>query len=65
MCLVSIPDAPVVAADKVPGYRWKPVTLKAPFAARDGAGALVYKGRMWLLGGWNPGDKVHFPTATL
>ncbi len=43
-------------------YRWQPVTLKAPFAARDGAGALVFDGRMWLLGGWNPGDKTHFPT---
>ncbi len=42
-------------------YRWEPVTLKAPFAARDGAGALVFNGRMWLLGGWNPGDKAHFP----
>ena len=61
VCLVVLPCAPAVAADKVPEYRWKPVTLKAPFAARDGAGALVYKGRMWLLGGWNPGDKVHFP----
>ena len=61
VCLVVLPCAPAVAADKVPTYRWKPVTLKAPFAARDGAGALVYKGRMWLLGGWNPGDKVHFP----
>ena len=42
-------------------YRWTQVTLKAPFAGRDGAGALTFKGRMWLLGGWNPGDKVHFP----
>ena len=42
-------------------YRWTQVTLKAPFAGRDGAGALVFKGRMWLLGGWNPSDKVHFP----
>jgi hypothetical protein len=23
--------------------------------------ALVFRDRMWLLGGWNPGDKVHFP----
>jgi len=22
---------------------------------------LVFQGKMWLLGGWNPGDKVHFP----
>lgn len=42
-------------------YVWQAINLKAPFAPRDGAGALVYKGRMWLLGGWNPGDKKHFP----
>jgi hypothetical protein len=41
---------------QVPDYQWTRVTLEAPFAARDGAGALVFKGRMWLLGGWNPGD---------
>lgn len=50
-----------IAADDVPTYRWKQVTLTAPFAARDGAGALVFKGRMWLIGGWNPGDKKFFP----
>ena len=44
-----------------PLYRWEPVTLKGAFAARDGAGALVFKDKMWLLGGWNPDDKVHFP----
>ncbi len=42
-------------------YTWVPVTLDAAFAPRDGAGALSFRGRMWLLGGWNPGDKVHFP----
>jgi hypothetical protein len=42
-------------------YRWELVTLTAPFAPRDGAGALTYDGKMWLLGGWNPGDKVNFP----
>ena len=44
-----------------PRYRWTRVTDPAAFAARDGAGALVFKNKMWLLGGWNPGDKVHFP----
>jgi len=43
------------------GYEWTCVTEEAAFAARDGAGALVFDNRMWLLGGWNPGDKVHFP----
>jgi len=47
----------VTAAD----YRWVKVTGAAPFAPRDGAGALSFRGRMWLLGGWNPRDKVHFP----
>ena len=42
-------------------YRWTCVTEEAAFAARDGAGLLVFDDRMWLLGGWNPGDKVHFP----
>ena len=45
----------------MPDYRWTCVTEQAEFAPRDGAGALVFGGRMWLLGGWNPGDKVHFP----
>ena len=42
-------------------YEWRCVTETAAFAARDGAGALVFQDKMWLLGGWNPGDKVHFP----
>ena len=42
-------------------YRWVQVTANAAFAPRDGAGALVFKDRMWLLGGWNPEDKTHFP----
>lgn len=42
-------------------YQWTKVTGHAPFAPRDGAGALVFKDKMWLLGGWNPNDKVHFP----
>lgn len=46
---------------EIPDYEWTCVTEKAAFAGRDGAGALVFKGKMWLLGGWNPRDKVHFP----
>ncbi|MEX0729137.1 MAG: hypothetical protein WD065_22880 [Planctomycetaceae bacterium] len=48
------------AADDVP-YEWVEVTGKAAFAPRDGAGALTFQDRMWFLGGWNPGDKTHFP----
>jgi hypothetical protein len=44
-----------------PAYRWVKVTDEAAYAPRDGAGALVFNNRMWLLGGWNPGDKRHFP----
>jgi len=42
-------------------YYWTNVTNQAEFAPRDGAGALVFKNRLWLLGGWNPNDQVHFP----
>ena len=42
-------------------YKWIEVNGDAAFAPRDGAGALVFAGRMWLLGGWNPNDKEHFP----
>src|SRR5437016_7541068 len=70
-CLVrlSAPGGPA-AASKLPfsvipstevKYRWVSVTKKAEFAPRDGAGALTFKGKMWFLGGWNPGDKKHFP----
>src|SRR5688572_20094058 len=51
----------VAEAADAPQYRWIEVTSQAPFAARDGAGALTFDGRLWLLGGWNPGDKQHFP----
>ena len=49
------------SASKPPEYRWTQVTAKAPFAPRDGAGAVTFRGRMYFLGGWNPGDKAHFP----
>jgi hypothetical protein len=42
-------------------YTWSCVTPHADFAPRDGAGALVFNNRMWLIGGWNPGDKGRFP----
>ena len=42
-------------------YRWVQINARAEFAPRDGAGALVFNDRMWLIGGWNPKDKVHFP----
>lgn len=54
-------DFRIVPSQAEPGYRWVQVNARAPFAPRDGAGALSYRGRMWLLGGWNPRDKQFFP----
>jgi hypothetical protein len=42
-------------------YQWEKIIGEAVFAPRDGAGALVLHDKMWLLGGWNPNDKIHFP----
>lgn len=53
--------AAVAASEQDPEYQWAKITDSAPFAPRDGAGALVFENRMWLLGGWNPTDKKHFP----
>lgn len=51
----------VIPSQEVTGYKWSCVTENAAYAPRDGAGALVFKGKMWLLGGWNPKDKANFP----
>jgi N-acetylneuraminic acid mutarotase len=56
---IAQPGAPAMQPD--PEYEWTCVIQQAAFAGRDGAGALTFGGKMWLLGGWNPGDKVHFP----
>ena len=42
-------------------YEWIKITAEANFAPRDGAGALVFNDKMWLLGGWNPEDPTNFP----
>ena len=59
--LFSVSTVQAQDASDAGDWVWKSVTMKAAWAPRDGAGALVFKGRMWLLGGWNPGDKKHFP----
>jgi hypothetical protein len=41
-------------------YRWTCVSEAAAFPPRDGAGALSFKDRMWLIGGWNP-KHAYFP----
>src|SRR6516165_2650804 len=56
-----VADEPTPKAATIPAYEWVRVTDQAAFAPRDGAGALVFRGRMWLLGGWNPDDAQHFP----
>ena len=42
-------------------YEWKLVTMKAPWMGRDGAGILSFKNELFLLGGWNPGNRAVFP----
>lgn len=51
----------IIPSQEVAGYEWTNVTEHADFAPRDGAGALTFKSRMWLIGGWNPRDKTFFP----
>lgn len=63
LALLGTAPALPAAADAASEYRWVKITLEAPFAPRDGAGALVYKDRMWLIGGWNNLDKAYFPRA--
>jgi hypothetical protein len=45
-------------------YHWNQVQDQAAFAPRDGAGALVFQGSMWLIGGWNSVDNINFPMET-
>ncbi len=41
-------------------YRWTKLTEDLPFGPRDGTGGVVYHGRMYAIGGWNP---ILYPTA--
>jgi hypothetical protein len=43
-----------VTARAASSYEWTLVTDSAAYTPRDGAGAAVLNGQMWLLGGWNP-----------
>jgi len=43
-------------------FTWACITDKTPFHARTGAGALVHRDRMWLLGGSTPDE--FFPRGT-
>lgn len=54
---------PAVPMEPAPAYTWELITPDAGFAPRDGAGAVSFEGRMWLLGGWNPdrAQRTFFP----
>ena len=48
-----------MAADRMIAsfYEWELVQPNAAFPPLDGGGALVYDGKMWMLGGWAPGSR--------
>ncbi len=46
------------------GYKFEILSNKAPFAPRDGAGAVFHNNMLFLIGGWNPNDNIHFPKTT-
>lgn len=58
---ITSPRFAIIPSQEVPSYRWVNVTSRAAFAPRDGAGALTFQGKMWLLGGWSPRDLKFFP----
>jgi hypothetical protein len=51
---LDTPDVTLTASQKKK-YVWTQVAKEAPFGPRDGGGGVVFGGKMWLLGGWNPG----------
>ncbi len=54
-------DVPLAPSQKR-SYTWARILSDAPWGPRDGAGALVHDGKMWLIGGWN-GDRFPLTTA--
>lgn len=56
----SVSSFSFISSKKLTCNEWEFVG-NAPFAGRDGAGALTYNNKMWLLGGWNPSDPITFP----
>ena len=46
-------DIPIIASQKQ-NYTWKRILENAPWGGRDGVGSLVYKNKMWVIGGWTP-----------
>ncbi len=60
-CVYGCLSPQVATGAEDSAYHWVNVTMTAPFPARDGAGALVYNDRMWLIGGWDSRNKAYFP----
>jgi len=51
LVLVAI-FGPASLSAQTPGPDWVKVTANAGWRARDSSGEVVYKGRLWLFGGW-------------
>lgn len=45
-------------------YEFTLINANAPYGARDGAGAVYFDKKLFLIGGWNPNDKENFPKNT-
>lgn len=55
----------IYPSDRISGcFGWQLMNGAAAFEPRDGAGTLVYKDSLWLLGGWNPYPPVNFPKGS-
>lgn len=54
----------IAASQLTASYVWERVAEHATYPYVDGAGALVFGDRMWLLGGWNPDVRTEFPRTT-
>jgi hypothetical protein len=51
----------IIPSQEVPNYQWTRLLEKTPYAPRDGAGILSFNDKIFIFGGWNPGDKKNFP----
>ena len=49
-CFLSWISPPLLAADPAPN--WVKVADPAGWQPRDSSGELVFRGRLWILGGW-------------
>ena len=57
LLLIAIAPSLVRADDRV--LDWVRVNEKAPWRARDSSGEMVFKDKLWILGGWF--DSFHAP----